>query len=63
MGHSKDSIKRRSETLSNRLTRNNNIWKPKKKKLFVLETKIENLVQKMCNFKRTSNSMTLNPND
>ena len=63
MGLSKDSIKRRSEILSKRLIRNNNIWKPKKKKLFVLETKIENSLQKMCNFKRTSNSMTLNPND
>ena len=63
MGRSKGSTKRRLEILSNRLIRNSNIWKLKKKKLFVSETLIENLVLKTCSFKRVSNSMTLNLND
>ena len=63
MGHSQGIIKRRLAILNSRLLRNNNIWKLKKKKLFVLEIKIENLLRKTCSFKRVSNSMKLNLND
>lgn len=60
MGRNKECIKKRLVILNNKLTRSNNIWKPKKRRLSDLEIKIENLLQKMCNFKKTSSSMTLN---